>query len=73
MFENREITEVIRIAAAGGGFRMDGSNRSTEELIRVAAASRSKGARLEFSGLHHRSTNELIRIAAAGGGNVVFV
>ena len=73
MFENREILEIVRIVAAGGGFLLDGSNRSTEELVRIAAASRSKGARLEFAGLQFRPTIDLVRIAAAGGGNVVFV
>lgn len=73
MFENRELSEIVRIVAAGGGFLMDGSNRSTEDLVRIAAASRSRGARLQIAGLEHRPTLELVRIAAAGSGNVVFV
>ena len=73
MFENKDMNEIIRIVAAGGGFRMDASYRSTDELVRIAAASRSRGARLEFAGLENRNTLDLIRISAAGAGNVVFV
>jgi hypothetical protein len=72
MFEDREIAELVRIAAAGGGFVFDASHRSTDELVRIAAASRSRGSRITFTGLGSRPTPEIVRIAAAGAGHVVF-
>ena len=72
MFEMRHIEEVVRIAAAGGGFRMDASMKQTDDLVRIAAAASNKGARIVFTGLKMRQTEELIRIAAAGQGCVFF-
>ena len=71
MLQNRTTNDLIRIAAAGGGFALDAAARSTDDLIRIAAAAREKG-RLVFRGLGARSTYDLIRIAAAGGGAVSF-
>jgi hypothetical protein len=72
MLENRAITDLVRIAAAGGGFVIDVRNRSTDDLVRIAAATRSRGAKITFLGLDNRTTPDLVRIAAAGGGNIVF-
>lgn len=71
-FEARRTDELIRIAAAGGGFRLGAGPRTTEDLIRIAAAASSKGARLIFTGMSPRTTEDLIRIGAAGNGSVMF-
>jgi DNA replication protein len=60
----------VRIAAAGGGFELNAGQRPTVDLVRIATAARSKGARLKISGLGMMSVNDLIRISAAGGGCV---
>lgn len=71
-FESRTTEDLIRIAAAGGGFRLAAGLRTTEDLIRIAAAASNKGAQLYLTGLQTRTTEELIRIGAAGKGSVVF-
>ena len=72
MFELKPINEVVRIAAAGGGFTMNGKLKPTEDLVRIAAAASSNQARIVFVGLQLRPTQDLVRIAAAGKGCVVF-
>ena len=62
----------MRIAAAGGGFAIDGGRFTTEDLMRVAAASGNKGVTLHLHGLSGRTSEELMRIAAAGDGAVFF-
>lgn len=70
-FELRSTDDLIRIAAAGGGFTLAATLRTTDDLIRIAAAASGKGSRITFIGLSLRSTDELIRIGAAGRGCVV--
>lgn len=70
MFEGLPTDDLVRIAAAGGGFELSAGERPTVDLVRIATAARNKGARLKISGLGKMSINDLIRIAAAGGGCV---
>ena len=70
--ESRLTDDLIRIAAAGGGFRLQAGSCLTEDLIRIAAAAGHSGARLYFAGMSSRLTDDLIRIGAAGKGSVVF-
>jgi hypothetical protein len=72
MLENRTTDELVRIAAAGGGFRLNASMKLTNDLILIAAAASNKGVRMVFSGLKNRTTDELAQIAAAGKGCVFF-
>ena len=69
-FELRTTDDLVRIAAAGGGFTLKASLRKTEDLVRIAAAASTKGARVRFTGLSLRSTDDLVRIGAAGKGCV---
>lgn len=71
MMELRTTEDLARIAAAGGGFKLNASGRSTDELARIAAAGKGV-ARITFTGLEARSTSDLARIAAAGKGSVCF-
>ena len=66
------VESLIRIVAAGGGLRIDGKARFTEDLIRIAAAASAKGARITISGMSTRGLEDLIRIGAAGKGTVSF-
>lgn len=70
-FESRTTADLVRIAAAGGGFRLNAGPRTTADLVRIAAAASSTGASLTFAGLAARTTADLIRIGAAGKGAVV--
>ena len=69
-FELRMVEDLIQIAAAGGGFRLDAGLRRTEDLVTIAAAASRSGARVTFAGLKLRPTTQLIQIAAAGKGCV---
>jgi len=70
-FSARTSTDLIRIAAAGGGYKLDASARPTADLVRIAAAASQSGASIYFSGMSNRSTADLIRIGAASKGCVV--
>lgn len=72
MFEMRAVDEIVRIAGAGGGFRMDASSRSADDLWLIASAAARGKARVNFVGLDLRPADELWRIATAGKGCVVF-
>jgi len=69
-FEMRTTDDLVRIAAAGGGFRLDAAMRTTDDLVRIASAASTKGAHVVFAGLKLRTTDDLVRIAAAGKGSV---
>lgn len=69
-FETRSVDELVRIAAAGGGFRLDAAIKRTDDLVSIASAASQRGARVTFAGLGIRSTDELVRISAAGQGCV---
>ena len=71
-FDSRSTDELVRIAAAGGGFILDASRRPTGDLIRLATAAALKGARITLRGIEQRHTDELVSIGAAGKGNIVF-
>jgi serine/threonine protein kinase len=67
--KTRRVDDLIRIAAAGGGFSMDASTGHTDDLIRIAAAASGKGL-IIFRGMNSRSTDDLI-LQAAQHRNVV--
>lgn len=70
-FQMMPVDDLVRIAAAGGGFRLDASMRDRDDLIRIAAAAKNGGGVVTFRGLSMRSANDLITIAAAGKGHVI--
>ncbi|MDP9648411.1 MULTISPECIES: hypothetical protein [Paraburkholderia] len=71
-FEALLTDDLVRIAAAGGGFRLQAGVRATEDLVRIAAAGSRHNARLIFVGLGARTTDDIVRISAAGKGGVFF-
>jgi hypothetical protein len=71
-FESRSTQDLVRVAVAGGGFRLDAASRSTDELVTIAAAASEWGVRLVFVGMDARSTDDLVKIADAGEGTVEF-
>ena len=71
-FENRVMSDLIKILAAGGGLTLDASNRVTSDLIRLAAAAASGNAQLCLTSISDRVMSDLVRIAAAGKGRVTF-
>jgi hypothetical protein len=71
-FDLRTTPELVQIAAAGGGFRLDAGLRPTPELVQIAAAAASGGGYVTFAGMNLRPTPELVQIAAAGKGHAMF-
>lgn len=72
MFETRQTNELMSILAAGGGITLRGSVRTTQDLMSLAAAARTGGARLILTEMQTRSTQEVLSISAAGKGHVEF-
>lgn len=68
---SRSVSDLIRIASAGGGFTLNASGISVADLIRIAAAVSGGNAKAIFTGTEHVSTTDLIRIGAAGNGAVM--
>ncbi|MBI1853624.1 MAG: hypothetical protein HYR85_25075 [Planctomycetes bacterium] len=68
----RSIDDLVRIAAVGGGLRLDASMYSVKDLRRLAAATSQKRARLVLRANDKFTTEDLVLIAAAGGGLVEF-
>lgn len=66
------VDDLIRIANAGGGFRLDATHRYPDELIQIATAANTGGATVIFYGMATYYTDDLIRIATAGKGSVIF-
>jgi len=71
-FQGRPTEDLVRIATAGAGFRLDATGRPTDDLITIAASASDWGVRLVFAGLEGRPTDDLVRIAEAGEGSVEF-
>jgi hypothetical protein len=65
--------DLMSIVSAGGGVILDTKNRTTQELMSIAAASRNNGAKIILTNLAFRTTQELMNIASAGKGNVIFL
>ncbi|MGD0078281.1 MAG: hypothetical protein ABSB91_06615 [Sedimentisphaerales bacterium] len=65
--------DLISIVSAGGGIVLDTKNRTTQELISIAAASRNKGSKVILTNLSFKTTMDLVSIGAAGNGNVIFM
>lgn len=63
---------LVRIASAGGGLIVDARGKSTDNLIRIAAAASISGAKITIKYYDGIMTDNLVRIAAAGKGCVVF-
>lgn len=65
-------SELVQIAAAGGGLRLKASAKTTSELVQIAAAASNKQAMISLTNANSKTTSELVQIAAAGKGCVVF-
>ncbi len=72
MFKSKTVVELIQIASAGGGFKLDAKNKNVLELIQIANAAANGGGRIIFTGLGNKTTIELIQISNAGKGNIFF-
>jgi hypothetical protein len=71
-FAKMPTDDLIQIANAGGGFRLDATHRYPDELVQIASAAKNGGATVIFYGMSRCYTHDLIRIATAGKGAVIF-
>ena len=46
-FQGRSTEDLVRIAEAGGGFRLEAAGRPTDDLVKIAAAGEGS---VEFEG-----------------------
>lgn len=67
----RSIDDLVRIAAAGGGFTIDAKGKAINDLVRIAAAAKNGGATITFRNTTGFALNDLVRIAAASGGSAL--
>jgi DNA replication protein len=67
----KSTSDLISIARAGGGLRLDAASNTTSDLISIARAI-SEGSRLIIYNSDSKTTSDLISIARAGGNKVVF-
>lgn len=65
-------SDLVQIAAAGGGMRLDIGSKLTSDLVQIAAATKRGGGMLFLQGANKKLVSDLVQIAAAGGGHVVF-
>lgn len=64
--------QLIDIARAGGGIRIDASTKTTDQLVDIARAASNKMVHLTLANANAKTTDQLIQIARAGKGCVVF-
>lgn len=66
------ISDLVRIAAAGGGLRIDCTGKMISDLVRIAAAGSDKRSIIVLENTKHIVVADKVRIAAAGQGCVFF-
>lgn len=66
------VSDLVRIAAAGGGLRIDCSNKMVADLVRLANAASMGGGYLILENTERMMVSDKIRIAVAGKGHVIF-
>ena len=66
------ISDLVRIAAAGGGLRINCKGKMVSDLVRIAAAGSGKRAMIVLENTEHIMVSDKVRIAAAGQGCVFF-
>jgi len=71
-FEIRPTEDLVRIMAAGGGFRINAEARASSDLVRIATAAVKGGGQLALIGMNTRRIEDIVDIALAGKGHVSF-
>jgi DNA replication protein len=65
-------SDIIQIAKAGGGLRLDVSQRLTSDLVNIARVASDKKVMIFMTNANKKLTSDLISIANAGAGYVIF-
>ena len=65
-------SDLVRIAAAGGGLRIDCSRHLVSDIVRIVSAASTGGGIVFLENAGRLMTYDKVRIAAASKGHVVF-
>ena len=65
-------TDLVRIAAAGGGLRLDCSKHLISDIVRIVSAASMGGGFIYLENAVRLTTIDKVRIAAASKGHVIF-
>lgn len=65
-------SDLIKIAAAGGGMRIDCKKRMVSDIIRIASNASQSRACILLVNTDSLQVSDLLRIAGAGKGCVIF-
>lgn len=66
------ISDLVRIAAAGGGLRVNCKGKMVSDLVRIASASSVGQSTVVMENTSELMVSDKIRIASAGKGHVFF-
>lgn len=66
------VSDLIRIAAAGGGLRLDCTKHYVSDIIKIACAASDSQAKLILENSNKLYVSDAIKIASAGHGSVIF-
>ena len=72
MLRSLSTDQLVQIVANGGGLEFDASNRTTQDLVQLAANAARRQAHLVLIGCANRAATDLVQIAANGKGFVRF-
>lgn len=67
-----QTSDLVRIAAAGGGLRIDCSKHLVSDLIRIASAAHMGGGYIFMENAGRLMVFDKVRIASASKGHVIF-
>jgi hypothetical protein len=70
---SRSQLDLVQIIASGGSIDVAAGGRSQQDLVQLAASTKTRGAKLTLRDISGRSTSDLVQIAAAAPGSVTFV
>lgn len=65
-------SDLVRIAAAGGGLRIDCSKHLVSDIVRISSAASMGGAYIILENANRLATLDKVRIASASKGHVIF-
>lgn len=66
------VSDLIRLASVGGGFKVDCKQKMVSDIIRIVAAARNNNSVIVLENTEGILLSDKIRIAAVGAGCVFF-
>lgn len=69
----KTVDQLVRIAAASGGFTINAKKLTVDQMVRIAAAASTNRAQISIADATSLTVDQAVRIGAAGKGCVVFI